>query len=46
MQPAPDYSKDSSGDMSPPREAAQRILVVDDDRTFRHALTQMLTRAG
>jgi CheY-like chemotaxis protein/anti-sigma regulatory factor (Ser/Thr protein kinase) len=32
--------------MSPPRESAHRILVVDDDRTFRHAITKLLTAGG
>ena len=32
--------------MSPSKEPSQRILVVDDDRTFRHAVTKLLTAAG
>jgi len=28
------------------RQAAKRVLVVDDDKTFRHAVTQLLKGAG
>ena len=32
--------------MSLPQQSKKRVLVVDDDRTFRHALTTLLGTAG